>query len=104
MSSVTNFYVQIPADEHWNTRMTSCVIEASPIDVSESGLDNRRKTERYVRENLKVINPKDFNWSFVKKCDWVECSGPVRKLDYREYVQLYHSLNPDHPLPKGWRG
>lgn len=103
MSSVTSFYVQKPGDEYWNTGMTNCVIEASPIDVSESGLADWRKTDEYVRQNLKVITPKEFSWPFVKKSLWEECSGPSRKLEFREYVQLYHSLRPKHPLPSGWK-
>lgn len=103
MSSITSFYVQKPCDEYWNTGMTDCVIEAGPIDVSESGLYDWQKTDEYVRDNLKVINPKDFAWPHVEKRMWVECSGPSRKLEFREYVELYHSLKPERPLPKGWK-
>lgn len=103
MSALTNFYVQKPIDEYWNTVMTDCVIEACPIDVSENGLAEWKKTDEYVREHLKVITPENFGWPFVKKSKWVECPGPSRKLEFREYVQLYHSLRPEHPLPIGWK-
>jgi len=41
MSALTGsgFYVQIPGDEHWNVEMPPrYVIEAGPIDVSDSDL------------------------------------------------------------------
>ena len=96
----TSFYVQKPCDEFWNTPMKRCVIEAESIDISET-----RKISKYAEKELRVINPKDFanDWSTVHKCRWIECPGPVRKLEFREYVQLYHSLKPEHPLPEGWK-
>ncbi len=105
MSALTNtgFYVQKPCDEYWNTGMGDCVIEAGPIDVSESGLDDRQKTDEFVRDYMKVINPKNFSWPHVRKSMWVECSGPSRELGSREYIELYHSLKPECPLPKGWK-
>ena len=105
MSAVasTRFYVQKPCDEYWNTGMTDWVIEARPIDISEKGLSAWQKTDEYVQENLKVLNPKKFGWPHVEKEMWVECSGPSRKLEYREYVALYHSLQPGCPLPKGYK-
>ena len=67
MSSSTSFFVQKPNGEYWNTGMTKCVIEAGPIDISEPGLLEYRKTDEYVRDHLKVIQPKDFGWPFIKK-------------------------------------
>jgi hypothetical protein len=99
----TSFYVQRPCDAYWNTEMSDYVVEAGPIDVTESGLRDWEKTDEYVLENLKVINPKNFSWPHIEKSMWVECSGPSRKLEFREYVELYHSLRPKYPLPKGWK-
>ncbi len=101
-STGTGFYVQKPNDEFWNTFLSNWVIEALPIDISDSSLKDWEKTDTYVRGKLKVINPKNFDWPHIDKSMWVKCSGPSRKLEFREYVKLYQSLNPEHPLPPKW--
>lgn len=99
----TGFYVQKPCDCEWNTGLPKWVIEARPIDVSESGLYDWQKTDEYVRDMLIVISPENFDWPHVDKSFWVKCSGPSRKLELVEYVELYHSLDPKRPLPEGWK-
>ncbi|HSX10568.1 MAG TPA: hypothetical protein VLF94_02490 [Chlamydiales bacterium] len=106
MSAVagTKFYVQKPGDEYWNVGMINYVIEAGPIDVSERGLYDWQKTDEFVRDHLKVVTPKSFAWPHVEKRAWIECSGPSRLLNQKEYVKLYHALVPAHPLPEGPTG
>lgn len=100
----TGFYVHKPLDDHWNISAATpnYVIEARPIDEQTDPLYDWQKTDEYIRDNLKVINPKSFGWHYVKKIMWVKCEGPFRKLKFRDYVELYHSLKSEHPLPKGW--
>ncbi len=113
MSASTRFYIHVPVDKHWNTYGFLYVIEAGPIDVSESGLDDWEKTfvrkylkaDEFVRDYLKAIAPEDFSIGasrLLKKRSWKECTGPARTLSFREYVELYHSLDPELPLPEGW--
>ena len=99
MATLTNFYVQKPQDKHWNVGMTNYVIEAGPIDINDEGLLNWQKTDEFVRDHLKVIKPENFSWPLVEKASWVECNGPARRLGFEEYFKLYHSLDPEHPLP-----
>lgn len=103
MSTNTHFYVQMPCDEYWNVYFSNFVIEAGSVDVSEIGLYDWQKTDRYVRDNLKVISQNMRSaWPYVSKNRWVKCEGPARTLSFREYVALYHAMDPQHPLPKGW--
>lgn len=100
----SKFYIPTPVDEYWGTGFPKCVVEAIPVDPTASGLYEWQRTDQYVRENLKVINPpRGFVWPHIEKDRWVECSGPSRKLEPVEYIELYHSLNPNFPLPKGWK-
>lgn len=100
----TNFYVQKPQDVHWNVGMhPNYVIEAGPIDLADSELYDFQKTDEFVRDYLKVIKPKPWGWLTVKKSMFLECSGPVRKLEIKEYIELVHSLLPERPLPKYWQ-
>lgn len=92
-STATSFYIQRPCDIAWNTGMRNCVIEARPIDAVWEQTDTVAKTM------LQVIKPQDFGFSFVAKDAWVECSGPSRRLTFKQYVALYRSLYPEHPLP-----
>lgn len=98
----TSFYVQKPVDQYWNTGMANWVVEAAPIDNADSSLSSWQKTDEYVRSHLKVINPKTFSWPIIDKGFWVECAGPVRKLERNDYMQLVHSIMPQRPLPTDW--
>lgn len=101
MSGSTNFYVQRPADEYWNTAMGDFVIKASNIDPEDASLPTWQRTAEFVKNNLRVLEPKDFSWPIVRKNAWAECKGPARKLDADEYVFLYNKLDPSRPLPPG---
>ncbi len=103
MSTPTSFYVQKPCDQYWSTGLRPCVIEAGPVDISESDLTEWQKTDEFVEEHLKVIHPNNLGWKYVDKTLWTECSGPSRELDFKQYVELYHSLKPKRPLPTGWK-
>lgn len=98
----SSFYVQKPQDQYWNTGCTGYVIEAVPLDIKDNETPEFMRTQEYADTYLKVINPpkSDFSWRQVLKSNWIECSGPVRKLNFKEYTALYHSLRPNHPLPK----
>ena len=98
----TNFYVEIPRDRYWNTGKGDIVIEARPYVVND-GKYAFEKTDQYVREHLVVVNPKDYGWNHVSKSAFVQCDGPVRRLSPSEYVTLYHSINPKHPLPSDYK-
>lgn len=97
MSAVTNqatkFYIEKPGDEYWNTGYPKEVIE-----VDESPLDE------YGERSLKVLNTAEFaqKWPSVSSIFFIECSGPARKLNYKEYVLLVHSLLPNRKLPVGF--
>lgn len=99
MSSITNtkFYVNAPADEHWNTRVPAQVVEAALIDEAEP-LNKWESAE----DDMRIVDPKDFDWgNITPKSWWIECEGPSRKLSMGKYFSLIHKIDPDRPLPGG---
>lgn len=91
---ISKFFIESPRDEYWNTGHGKQIIE-----VEEQSDDKAN------RVFLKVLAPQSFasNWPIVSKEYFIECSGPVKDLDYRGYVHLIHSIKPNIPLPKGWK-
>jgi len=99
ITATAGYYVQIPGDKEWNTGMSNHVIKAWATDID---LPTSKKTDDYYKNTLWVMEPPSFGWPRVQRRNWIECDGPVRKLDRAEYINLYIKLKPGHPLPSGW--
>lgn len=93
-ASASKFFIELPGDEHWNTLHTRGVV----IEAQEQPIN---KWQHVV---LTVLAPESFasRWPTVNKSDFIECSGPARKLDTKEYVRFIHAIEPRIPLPKRW--
>ena len=50
--------MQKPVDQYWNTPAGDLVIKASLIDPSDESLASCQRTDDYVQNYLKVIEPK----------------------------------------------
>jgi hypothetical protein len=94
------FYIQIPEREYWTTDGGKWVIEAEPVE-NHPYLASYAKTVKHASTYLRIIKPGagELSSEYVRKEYWTECYGPARKLDFREYVALYHSIDPSLPLP-----
>ena len=90
MNPMSKFYVPAPQDDRWNTQHPKTVIEALESDTIS---------------RVKVIAPAFFarDYPIIPSGPLLECSGPARSLTRDEYIELVHSLIPDHPLPKGYK-
>jgi hypothetical protein len=90
MNPLNKFYVPAPQDDRWSPGRPKTVIETVEIETGSS---------------LKVIAPAFYakDCPTVRKGGLLECSGPARNLTNDEYIELVHSLIPDHPLPRGYK-
>ncbi|MFI5343555.1 MAG: hypothetical protein ACHQUC_04970 [Chlamydiales bacterium] len=89
MALSTNFYIELPYDEHWNVLYLRQVIQAEEMPPDEAGT-----------VFLKVLAPGSFQsrYKTVDKSRFTVCSGPARELSFKSYVDLMNSLRPDFYL------
>lgn len=97
------YYVQRPIGPAWKTNYENCVIKAKTktlFIVNESSSES--KVDKAFSTFLEIVEPSDYPCRVLPKSDWVECSESSRRLSFGQYVDLYHSIEPDLPLPRGW--
>jgi hypothetical protein len=82
------FYISAPVeDEYWDHSYgINAVVEAESEPTSPT---------------MKILGSTP---SIVSKCAFIECSGPARILETTcDYLRLVHKLQPERPLPQGWK-
>lgn len=80
---MTQFFVELPADEYGNTAYTMAVVEGEIVPWT---YDSRRK-------NLVIIGPPEFrnkwpNLLMENYGGWKEVDGPARLIDREEWKRL----------------
>lgn len=99
-STSNHFYLPIPKGIIWHTiPLPRWVIEAQSFTKDDQDLSLSERTDEFAQQYLKVINPAEHRATYIRKDELVDCWGPARKLGVKEYIALYHSINPVRELP-----